>query len=384
LVVSSLIAERMTCSMRRSSEAAHWVTPLSDASEINRDEYRRETGDMHMTLPNGGSQRLGAVRTTTAAYCLLILMVSIEFAPTVFAQDYPSRPIRWVVAFPPGGAADVLTRGMAPALSEALGQRIVVDNRSGAGGNIGADIVAKAAPDGYTLLMGFPGLTTNPSLYAKMSYDPIRDLAPVMLIAVTPAVLVVHPAVPAKSLKELIDFARANPGKLNYASAGIGAAGHMSGELFKMLTRVDITHVAYKGGGPALVDLMAGQVQMLFDSIPTAVPLVRAGKLRALAIAGKARSQQIPDVPTFEESGVSGFDGGTWFGVLVPFGTEQPVIAKIHAALSKVIALPETVARFRTLGLNTVAGTPQEFAAFLKQQTTKWKKVIEAGHIKLE
>jgi tripartite-type tricarboxylate transporter receptor subunit TctC len=321
---------------------------------------------------------------TMAAFSFLLLTIFAAIAPNVFAQDYPSRPIRWVVAFPPGGAADVLARGMAPAFSEALGQRIVVDNRSGAGGNIGADIVAKAVPDGYTLLMGFPGLTTNPSLYAKMSYDPIRDLAPVMLIAVTPAVLVVHPGVPAKSVKELINFARANPGKLNYASAGIGAAGHMSGELFKMLTKVEITHVAYKGGGPALVDLMAGQVQMLFDSIPTAVPLVRAGKLRALAIAGKARSEQIPEVPTFEESGVSGFDGGTWFGVLVPSGTEQAVIAEIHAALRKVIAMPETVARFRTLGLNTVAGTPEEFGVFLKEQTVKWEKVIEVGGIKLK
>jgi len=322
--------------------------------------------------------KLHAMRALAGIFTLLAIASYAQSLP------YPSKPIRWIVAFPPGGAADVVARTMAPALSEVLGERVVVDNRGGANGNIGADIVAKAPPDGYTLLMGFPGLATNPSLLAKMPYDPLRDLSPVTLLAVTPAVLVVYPGVPASTVQELIALARAQPGKLNYASAGQGAAGHTAGELFKMLANVNLTHVPYKGGGPALVDLMGGQVQVLFDSIPTSLPLVRSGKLRALAVAGNARSDQMPEIPTFEESGLPGFDAGTWFGVLVPAGTPQPIIDKLNAAFVKVVAFPDTAARFRTLGLNTVAGTPAGFATFLKEQTAKWAKVIKAAGIRIE
>ena len=264
------------------------------------------------------------------------------FATLAHAQTpYPTKPIRIVVPFPAGGTTDILARAVAQRLTETLGQPVVVDNRPGAGGNIGAELVAKAAPDGYTLLMGTVGThAINASLYAKMPYDHVRDFAPVILVAGVPNVLVINPALPVNSVQELIAYGKANPGKLNFASSGNGTSIHLSAELFKTMTGVQMAHVPYKGSAPALVDLMGGQVQLMFDNLPSALPQIKAGKLKALAVTSAQRSSALPDVPTVIESGLPGFEASSWFGLLAPAGTPKDIIAKLNGEVAKWLATP--------------------------------------------
>ncbi len=322
----------------------------------------------------------GALRqfaTLAVAACLGVMAAPVAPAHAQGAA-YPTKPIRLVVPFPPGGATDILARAIAQRWSETLGQQVVVDNRPGAGGNIGSDLVAKSAPDGYTLLMGTVGThAINPSLYTKMPYDHIRDFAPVILVAGVPNVMEVNPSVPAHTVQEFIAYAKANPGKVNFASSGSGTSIHLSGELFKVMAGVEMTHVPYKGSAPALQDLLGGQVQVMFDNLPPSLPQIRSGKLRALAVTSATRSAALPDVPTIAESGLPGFEASSWFGVLAPAGTPPAIIARLNADGVKWLATPEAKEKMLTLGANAVGGSPEDFAAHIRAETAKWAKVVK-------
>ena len=307
------------------------------------------------------------------------------FAVIASAQTYPTKPIRLVVPFPPGGATDILARDVAQKLTEAWGQQVIVDNRPGAGGNIGSELVAKSAPDGYTLEMGTVGThAINASLYAKMPYDHVKDFAPVILVAGVPNVLVVNPAVPANSVAELIAYAKANPGKLNFASSGNGTSIHLSGELFKVMAGVQMTHVPYKGSSPALQDLLGGQVQLMFDNLPPSLPQIKAGKLRALAVTSLARAPALPDVPTMAEAGLPGYEASSWFGVLAPAGTPPAIVAKLNAEIAKWLATPEAKEKLSKQGANAAGGTPEDFAKHIAAETAKWAKVVKDSGAKID
>ena len=323
------------------------------------------------------------LRAITA--CCAALSLSIAFFASAQAPAYPTKPIRLVVPFPAGGTTDILARAVAQRLTEAWGQPVVVDNRPGAGGNIGSELVAKSTPDGYTLEMGTVGThAINPSLYAKMPYDHVKDFAPVILVAGVPNVLVVNPAVPAQSVAELIAYAKANPGRLNFASSGSGTSIHLSGELFKVMAGVDMMHVPYKGSSPALADLLGGQVQLMFDNLPSSLAQIKAGKLRALAVTSATRAAALPDVPTIAESGLPGFEASSWFGVLAPAGTPPAIVAKLNAEIDKWLATPEAKEKMLGQGANAAGGTPEDFARHIQIETAKWAKVVKASGAKVD
>jgi tripartite-type tricarboxylate transporter receptor subunit TctC len=320
---------------------------------------------------------------------LLRAMASIAiaaFATLAHAQPaYPSKPIRLVVPFPAGGTTDILARAVAQRLTETLGQPVVVDNRPGAGGNIGAELVAKAAPDGYTLLMGTVGThAINASLYAKMPYDHVRDFAPVILVAGVPNVLVVNPALPVNSVQELIAYGKANPGKLNFASSGNGTSIHLSAELFKTMTGVQMAHVPYKGSAPALVDLAGGQVQLMFDNLPSSLALIKGGKLKALAVTSAQRSTALPDVPTVAESGLTGFEASSWFGLLAPAGTPKDIVAKLNGEVAKWLATPEAKEKMAAQGAIPAGQSPDDFTRHIAAETVKWQKVVKESGAKVD
>jgi tripartite-type tricarboxylate transporter receptor subunit TctC len=301
------------------------------------------------------------------------------------ADAYPSKPIRFVVAFPPGGGTDIIARSIAQKLAERLAQQVVVDNRPGAGGNIGTDIVAKSAPDGYTMLMGSAGpLAINASLFASMPFDPQRDLAPVTLAASTPNVLVVHPSLKATTVKELIAVAKASPGKINFASSGYGTPAQLAGELFNSMAGVRLVHVPYKGASPALADLLGGQVQIMFSTMPPALPHVKDGKLRALAVTSLKRSPAAPDLPTLTQAGLPGFEANTWHGVVLPAGAPAEVIGKLDREIVTILHLPDVVERLSAQGAEPVGSTPEEFAAYIRSETAKWAKVVRESGAKAE
>ncbi len=301
------------------------------------------------------------------------------------ADAYPAKPVRFVVAFPPGGGTDIIARSIAQKLAERIAQQVVVDNRPGAGGNIGTDMVAKSAPDGYTLLMGSAGpLAINASLFGKMPFDPIKDLAPVTLAASTPNVLVVHPALRAATLKELIALAKARPGEINFASSGHGTPAHLAGELFNLMAGVKMVHVPYKGAAPALADLLGGQVQIMFSTMPPALPHVRDGKLRALAVTSAKRSPAAPELPTVDETALPGFEANTWHGVVVPAGTPGAIVARLNREIVAILHLPDVVERFSSQGAEALGSTPEEFAAYIKSETLKWAKVVRDSGAKAE
>jgi tripartite-type tricarboxylate transporter receptor subunit TctC len=300
------------------------------------------------------------------------------------AAAYPEKPVKIMQAFAPGGGSDIFLRTILPKFSENLGQPIVVDYRVGAGGNLAMEAVAKAAPDGYTLLMGFPGLATHPSLYQNLPFDPLRDFAPISLIGSVSNVLVVHPDVPARTVQELIKLAKSQPGKLNYASPGNGTTQHLAAELFKMTTGVDIMHIPYKGGGQAQTDVAGGQAQVMFNVVPSALPLIKAGKLRALGVSGKARAESLPEVPTMIEAGLPGYTATTWNGILAPAGTPKEIVAELNDALVRALRTPEMKVALAKIGQDVAWSTPEEFAAFLREETEKWRKVIRATGLKLQ
>ena len=293
---------------------------------------------------------------------------------------YPTKPVRLVVPFPPGGTTDILARAVAQKLSETWGQQVIVDNRPGAGGNIGSELVAKSAPDGYTLLMGTVGThAINPSLYAKMPYDHVKDFTPVILVAGVPNVLVVNPSLPVNSVSELIAYGKANPNKLNFASSGNGTSIHLSGELFRTMTGVQMTHVPYKGSSPALTDLIAGQVQLMFANLPSSLQFIKAGKLRALAVTSLERSSALPDVPTLAESGLPGFEASSWFGVLAPAGTPNDIIAKLNTAIAGWLATADAKEKLAAQGAIAAGGAPDAFVRHIAAESAKWAKVVKAS-----
>lgn len=302
----------------------------------------------------------------------------------VYAQAaYPTRPVRLLIGAAPGGGLDVTARTMGPKLAGALGQQIVIDNRGGAAGSVAASITAKAAPDGHTLLLGAIGnLAVNVSLQKGLDYHPLKDFAPVTFAVSLSNVLVVHPSVPARTVPELIELARSQPGKLAYGSSGSGNAGHLAGELFKRMAKVDIVHVPYKGGAPAMIDLIAGQVQMVFASAPTAVPQVKAGKLRALAVTTLRRSALLPELPTIAEAGLPGYDADNWYGFVVAAGTPRPIISRLNAELVRILNLPEIKEALFHHGLETAPGTPEAFGAYMKAEYAKWAKIVAVAGTK--
>ena len=313
------------------------------------------------------------------------LLLAAALAAPALADVYPSKPIRFVVAFPPGGGTDIIARSVAQKLSERLAQQVVVDNRPGAGGNIGTDIVAKSAPDGYTLLMGSAGpLAINASLFKTMPFDPIRDLAPVTLAATTPNVLVVHPSLKVSTVKELIELAKAKPGQINFASSGFGTPAQLAGELFNSMAGVKLVHVPYKGAAPALADLLGGQVQLMFSTMPPALPHVKDGKLRALAVTSARRSPAAPDLPTVGEAALPGFEANTWHGVVLPAGAQPAIVALLNREIVAILHLPEVVERLSAQGAEPVGSTPEEFAAYIRSETVKWAKVVRDSGAKAE
>jgi len=317
------------------------------------------------------------------AACVAALVLAAS--PCALAQAWPSKPIRIVVPFPAGGATDIMARAAAQKMTEAWGQSVVVDNRPGAAGNIGAELVARSPNDGYTMLMGTVGThAINASLYAKMPYDHVKDFAPVMLVAAVPNVLVVHPSVPANSVAELVAYGKANPGKLNFASSGSGTSIHLSGELFKVSTGLTMQHVPYKGSAPALTDLVGGQVQLMFDNLPPSLPHIKAGRLRALAVTTAARASALPDVPTVAESGLPGFEASSWFGLLAPAGTPADVVAKVNGELARWIATPEAKEKMAAIGAIAAGGTPEDFAKHIAAETAKWARVVKESGAKVD
>ena len=324
-------------------------------------------------------------RPLAALLCAASTLVLSVLPGAALAQAWPNKPVRLVVPFPAGGTTDILARAMAQKLSESLGQAFVVDNRPGAGGNIGSDIVAKSAPDGYTLLMGTVGThAINPGLYPKMPYDHVKDFVPVVLVAGVPNVLVVHPDVPVRSVADLVALARAKPGTINFASSGAGTSIHLSGELFKSLAGVQITHVPYKGSAPALTDLLGGQVQIMFDNLPSALPHIKSGKLRALAVTSTKRAPALPDLPTIAESGVPGFEASSWFGILAPAGTPRDIVMRINVEANKALQSAEMKEKLLGQGAEAVGNPPEFFADTIRTETTKWAKVVKDSGAKVD
>jgi tripartite-type tricarboxylate transporter receptor subunit TctC len=320
-----------------------------------------------------------------ALLCAVCGALSSPIAAAESAANYPSKPIRIVVPFPPGGATDIIARAIGNELSKAFSQSVLIENKGGGGGNPGADMVAKSAPDGYTLVMATVGThAINMSLYSKMPYDAVRDFEPIVLVAGVPNLLVVHPSVPAKSVKELTALAKAQPGKLNVASSGNGTSIHLAAELYKQMAGVDIVHVPYKGSAPAVADLLGGQVQMMFDNLPVSLPHAKAGKLRPLAVTSLTRSAALPDVPTMDEEGYKGFDATSWFGLLAPAGTPKDIIAKLNAASVKALASPEMRERLAAQGADPIGNTPEQFAAFIKVEIDKWAKIVKASGARVD
>ncbi len=323
--------------------------------------------------------------TNTQPWKLLLLSAAIVAgAPALAQADYPSKPVRIVVPFAAGGTTDITARVIADELTKALKQSVVVDNKGGAGGNIGAGEVARSAPDGYTFLMGTPGTQAiNQFLYPKMPYDTAKDFAPVSFVVRVPNVLVVNPSVGAKSLAELISVAKAKPGALSYGSPGNGTTGHLSTELFKSGAKIFVTHIPYRGSGPMLVDLMGGQVQMAIDNLPSAMPHIKAGKLIALGVTGEKRSAQLPDVPTIA-SILPGYAAESWFVLMAPAGTPPAIVNKVSAEVDKILKKPEVIERFKGLGAEPVGGTPEQLGQFITAETRKWSQVVKASGAKID
>lgn len=316
---------------------------------------------------------------------VLVGSLLLTSAWAALAQPYPSKPLRLIVPFPPGGSADILARTIGQKMSEGLGQSVVIDNRPGAGTAIGAEATAKAAPDGYTIMIGtVSSHAINPSLNTKLAYDPIRDFTPISPVASIPFALLVHPSLPAKSVDELISIARANPGVLNFSSAGNGTSNHLAGELFKSMARIDLVHIPYKGSAPALNDLLAGQVNMMFDLILTAAPHVKAGTVRAVAVTGKQRSSVLPDVPTIAESSLTGYEVSAWFGMFAPANLPVAVTQRLNAEIVRVMQLADVRERLASQGAEPMSGSADAFAGYVRTELAKWSSVVRTAGMRSE
>ncbi len=315
----------------------------------------------------------------------ILVLALLSWPAAAPAQDaYPSKPVRLILPFPPGGGTDILGRLVAERLAARLGQPVVTDNRGGAGGNLGAEAAARAAPDGYTLLFAATTLAISPSLYAKLNYDPFKDLAPISLIATVPNVMITHPSVPARTLQEFIALARAKPGEMNFGSGGNGTSNHLGGELFNMVAGVKLVHVPYKGVNLAMNDAIAGNVQLVLIGITAAAPQIKAGRLRALAVLAPQRSAALPDVPTAAEAGLPELDVTTWYGLLAPAGTPRPVIARLNAEIARIMHAPELQERLVSMAAEPRTSTPEEFGAYIRQEAARWGEVVRKAGLRAE
>jgi tripartite-type tricarboxylate transporter receptor subunit TctC len=313
-----------------------------------------------------------------------LLAISAVAGP-VAGQQYPAKPIRMIIGFPPGGGTDIIGRIVAQRLSDVLGQPILPDNRGGAAGQIAAELAAKAPPDGYTVMMAhIAAISILPSLVSRLPYDPQKDFSPISLVAIGPNLLVVHPSVPARSVKDLIALAKARPGQLYFASPGSGSVQHLAGELFKLEAKVDMVHVPYKGSGQSIVDLIAGNVHLNFDSVPPVLPHVRTGRLRALAVTSQKRFSILPDIPTVTESGVAGFDLSTWWGLVAPAAVGKDIVARLEAETVKLLRQPDVREKIAFAGADTVGNTAEEFAAFIRTERAKYARIVKDANIKIE
>lgn len=318
-------------------------------------------------------------------YSLLLSAILLAGTTWVAAQEYPSKPVRLIVPFAPGGGNDIVARAIAQQLSASLGRQFVVDNRAGAGGVVGAELAAKSPADDYTLFLGGVGShAVNPNLHAKLPYDPVADFAPITLIASAPSVLVVHPAVPARTIEEFTALAKANPGKLNFASNGNGSSAQLAAVLYASMAGVRMVHVPYKGLAPALADLLSGEVQLMFSSMVAIIPHIKTGRLRALAVTGRKRSPLLPEVPTLEESGLRGYEAGSWYGILAPAGTPPQIVAKLNAGIVQALQQPAIRERLAAEGAEAIGGTPGEFAAHINAELARVGKILRDGGVRLE
>src|SRR5262245_62072945 len=315
----------------------------------------------------------------------ILLALLMGFALHGQAQEsWPSRPVRMILPFPPGGGTDILGRLIAERLSASLGQPVVTENRGGAGGNVGAEAAAHSAPDGYTIVLVAPSLAISPSLYSRLNYDPVKDFAPISLVATVPNVMLTHPAVEAQTLKEFIALARSRPGAMNYGSGGAGTSNHLAGELFNIVTGVKLVHVPYKGVNLAMQGVLAGEVHLVFIGIPAALPHIKAGRLRALALVAPQRSPALPEVPTAAEAGLKDFEVTTWYGVMAPAGTPRPIVARLNGELTKIMQTPDTKERLAALATDPLTSTPEEFGAYLKKEIAKWGEVVRKANLKAD
>jgi tripartite-type tricarboxylate transporter receptor subunit TctC len=313
------------------------------------------------------------------------LAVLLFFVASIAAAQYPAKPVRIIVPFPPSGGSDVIARIFTPGLSAVLGQSVVIDNRAGANGNLGTELAARAAPDGHTLLFNGSGtLAISPALYDKLPFDPLRDFAPITLTVTQPHVLVVHPSLPAANVSQLVALARAQPGKLNYASSGNGSLAHLAGEMFASQAKLDMVHVPYKGAGPSMTDLIAGQVHLVFASSPSAMPHVKSHRLRAIAVTTPRRLSEMPELPTVAESGIKGFQVVGWYGLLAPAGTPQAIVSRLNADMAATLKAPDVRQKLAAAGLEVETSTPQGFADFMRAEIAKYSKVVKAANIKVE
>ncbi|HJY79398.1 MAG TPA: tripartite tricarboxylate transporter substrate binding protein [Burkholderiales bacterium] len=316
---------------------------------------------------------------------LIALVLCSLFVAAAGAQDaYPSRPVKFILPFPPGGGTDILGRVIAERLSTSLGQPVVTENRGGAGGNVGAEAAAHSAPDGYTIVLVAPSLAISPSLYSKLNYDPVKDLTPISLVATVPNVMITNPSVEAKNLQEFIALARSRPGAMNYGSGGAGTSNHLAGELFNIVTGAKLVHVPYKGVNLAMQGVLAGEIQLVFIGIPAALPHIKAGKLRALALVAPQRSPALPEVPTVAEAGLKDFEVTTWYGVMAPSGTPRPIITRLNGELVKIMHTPDVKERLAAMATDPLTSTPEEFAAYLKQEIAKWGDVVRKANLKAD
>ena len=323
-----------------------------------------------------------AVIPARAIGCACALLAFAAFA--AFAQDYPNKPIRFIVPQPPGGTSDIVARAFAQKLAENVHQQVVVDNRAGASGTIGTDLAAKSTPDGYTIVLAYTTHTTTPGIYGKLPYDPVADFAPVTILTAAPLLLVVHPKIPVTTVKELIAYAKPRPGELNFCSAGNGSGSHLAGELFNTMTGVKLTHIPYKGSGPAITELIGGQVQLMFAGIVPIDPHVKAGRLRAIAVSSPQRAASIPQIPTIAEAGLPGFEVVGWYGVLAPARTPPAIVARLNRELLAILQTPEIRDRLKREGAEPVGNSPAEFTAFLKTDLARWAKVIKTAGARLD
>lgn len=319
------------------------------------------------------------IRTVVGILCLLGATAS-----PLWAQSYPSKPVRLILPFPPGGPTDILGRAVGQKLSEQIGRPVVIDNRPGAGGNLGVELAAKSPPDGYTIVLSSPLIAISPSLYSKLNYDPIKDLAPISLVATIQNLMIVHPSVPAKTLKEFIQLARNNPGKLNFGSGGVGTTTHLASELLKSLAKIKMVHVPFKGTGQAMLGLMGGQVDMLVIAVPPTIPQIQAGKIRALAVLSDRRASALPNVPTAKEAGVDNYEVPIWYGILAPAGTPGSIINTLNQELTKALTSTDLRERLAAVDVEPMTSTPEQFANFIKSETVRYAKVIKDSGAKAD